>query len=390
MDIAKKQRKIEVNYKPLKTSACMEVVGSVSDRQFYDAVTGEFAPDYTLTPLTLFPRCTATDPDKYTKSGVINSALTNMKWYENIGGTRTLITADDTGYEITESGEKKGQIKVNKNSSVLTPITLEFSADYLDSRTGQVFQYKMTAVIIVSDATDAQPVLTIDSASTIDWNPVRDVLQQTITAKLMAGDTDVTAKAGSTFFWYRKLDNGNLEQIVDGTGDNDWEVVSVNKNVLVIDRDFIGDQQTYVCRAHYDTGGAQASSPVVADPMSTTTIRRRIPKVECDWKGVTSGVPGGTTYINPVGYIRDSVGVISNPEEWFKFVWYTKSAGAAGYAQAAVGVSPKIPFSDGMMIELRVEDKGPQALVVDDDDTSLYITMDDGTPLYQRINEQTY
>ena len=30
MDLAKKQRKIEVNYKPLKTSASMEVVGSVA------------------------------------------------------------------------------------------------------------------------------------------------------------------------------------------------------------------------------------------------------------------------------------------------------------------------------------------------------------------------
>ena len=390
MDLAKKQRKIEVNYKPLKTSASMEVVGSVADRQFYNAVTGEFAPDYTLTPLTLFPRCTATDPDNYTKSGTINSALTNIRWYENLRGTRKEITSGNTDYTIVTSGDNKGQISVKKNSSVLTPITLEFSADYEDTRTKQVFQFNLTAVIIVSDATDAQPVLTIDSAATVDWNPVRDVLQQTITAKLMAGDTDVTTKAGATFFWYRKLDNGNLEQIVDGNGDNDWEVVSVNKNVLVIDRDFIGEQQTYVCRAHYNTGGTQASAPVSADPTATTTIRRRIPKVECDWKGVTCGVPGGTMYILPIGFIRDSMGVIPNPEEWFKFVWYTKAAGAASFTRAAIGIQPKVPFADGMMLELRVEDKGPQALVVDDDDTNVFITLDDDTPLYQRMYEETY
>ena len=184
--------------------------------------------------------------------------------------------------------------------------------------------------------------------------------------------------------------SGNLEQIVDGNGDNDWEVVSVNKNVLVIDRDFIGELQTYVCRAHYNTGGTQASAPVSADPTVTTTIRRRIPKVECDWKGVTCGVPGGTMYILPIGFIRDSMGVIPNPEEWFKFVWYTKAAGAASFTRAAIGIQPKVPFADGMMLELRVEDKGPQALVVDDDDTNVFITLDDDTPLYQRMYEETY
>ena len=95
-------------------------------------------------------------------------------------------------------------------------------------------------------------------------------------------------------------------------------------------------------------------------------------------------------YILPVGYIRDTVGVIANPEEWFKFVWYTKAAGASSYTRAAIGIQPKVPFSNGMMLELRVEDKGPQALVVDDDDTDVFMTMDDGTPLYQRTNEETY
>lgn len=390
MDIAKKQKKISVNYKPLKTSASLEVVGSVANRQFYNAAANEYAPDYTLTPLTLFPRCTATDPGKYTPSGPVNASLTNMVWYENILGSRRQITSADTNYAITESGDKKGQIQVKKNSSVIAPVSLEFSAEYADTRTGEVYKFSLTTVIPVSDATDAQPTLFIDSAVSVDWNPIRDVTRQTITAKLMVGETDVTAKAGTAFFWYRLLETGELERIVDGNGDNDWEVVSINKNVLDIDRDFIGEVQTYICRAHYNADGTAASAPLDSDPVKTTTIRRRIPKVEADWKGVTAGVAGDSSYILPVAYIRDANGVIANPEEWFKFVWYTKKAGATSYTKAAVGISPKIAFTDGMMLELRVEDKGPQALVVDDDDTSLYITMDDGTPLYQRMNEETY
>lgn len=91
----------------------------------------------------------------------------------------------------------------------------------------------------------------IDSPSGLDWNPLRDTVQQTITAKLIIGDTDVTATNKCRFFFYRKLENGSLEQIVDGNGDNDWEFVSLNKNVFTFDRNYIGEDQIYVCKASY-------------------------------------------------------------------------------------------------------------------------------------------
>ena len=363
------------------------MVGSVAARQSYNAVTGEFAPDYTLTPLVLFPRCTATDPDKYIKSGAVNASLTNMHWYERIGGTRTEITTGNTNYEISQSGDTKGQIKVKKNSSVLNPTTLEFEAEYADTRTGQVFKFRLSQVVIASDQTDAIPVLSIDSPATLEWNPVRQQTQQVITALLMSGDSNVTSEDGATFFWYR-LNGTALEQIVDGNGDNDWEVVSISGNKLTIDRDFIGEQQTYVCRAHYNADGSSASAPIDSDPSVSTTIKRRIPKVECDWKGVTEGVPGGTSVILPKGFVRDTQGIIDNPDEWFKFVWYTKAKGAANYTKAAVGRNPRIKFTDGMMLQLEVVDKGPQALIVDDTDTNVFIVDNDNNPVYQRMYEE--
>jgi len=113
--MATKQRKIEINYRLLQTSCNIEVVGSVPDMQVYQADKAEYTPDYTLTPLVLFPRCNATDPEAVTKIGAVNSRLTNMKWYERIGTTRTLITSTNTGYSITESGDSKGQITMKKN-----------------------------------------------------------------------------------------------------------------------------------------------------------------------------------------------------------------------------------------------------------------------------------
>ena len=138
MDIYSRQKKIQVNYRPLQTSGKIEVVGSVPSVQVYQADKGEYTPDYTLTPLTLFPRCNATDPSALTVPGTVNSKLTNMQWYETIGGTRKLIESTNADYEITTDGTNKGQLKVKKNVSTMQAITLDFYAEYVDTgRSGQ-------------------------------------------------------------------------------------------------------------------------------------------------------------------------------------------------------------------------------------------------------------
>lgn len=241
----------------------------------------------------------------------------------------------------------------------LKPVTLEFYAEYADTRTGQLFTFQMSCLVRAVDGTDAIPVLTIDSPSTLDWNPVRDITAQTITAKLMVGDTDVTATGKCKFFWYRLLSTGALEAITTGAGDNDWEFVSLNKNVYKIDRNYIGDDITIVCKATYAASGTPASTPGTSDPAVSTVIRRRIPKIEADWEGVPTGVPDGTYAIFPRPVIRDTMGVIPNPSAMFNCHWYVKKSGDAGYAKVADGYSPRIPFSNGMMLKLEVEDRGP-------------------------------
>lgn len=384
MKLASKKKSMNINYRPLQASVSMQVLTSVPDRQFYSATEKAFTPDYTLTPLTLFPRCAAVDTKSTSAAKSVNAELTNLRWYERIGGVQKIITSG-TDYVITETGEYKGQLQVKKNSSIANPITLEFSADYVDTRTNQVLIFKTNKVIIVSDSSSPQPVLSIDSPDKMQWYPVRDQLQQTITANLMAGDLDITNDERVKFWWYRVLSTGALEEIVYGNGDNDWEIVSVDRNVLVIDRDFIGDEQSYVCKAAYRETGELPDHPDIYDSVKTTRIVRYIPKLECDFKGIVSGCPEGTNNIYPVAYVRDAVGVISNPEEWFKFIWMGKKTGDAGYSKVAEGISPTIPFTEGLLLELEVEDRGPQAIIVDNDDSDVIITDTDGNPTYQRL-----
>lgn len=384
--ITTRKKRLDVNYTPLQCSGDIETVGSVPDRQIYSADTKEYTPDYTLTPLVLFPRCNATDPDQYTKSGVVNASLTNMKWYEIQGTKRTLIDSGNANYEITNEGDTKGQIKIKRNSSVTTPLALEFYAEYVDTRTNQVFPFRMSTVIPVSDATLPSPVMKLDSPSSVIWNPLRNPLSRTIKASVFVGGSDIASdKQKCKFFWYRKLDTGALEAITDGNGDNDWEVDSIDHNTLTINQDYIGDEQTYVCKLAYAADGNLPGSPSDNAPVVSTTIRRRIPDVEADWKGVPSQLPGGTTKFTPEAFVMDGMGIIPNADEWLRFVWNVKSPYSQSYSRQAIGVKPTITFIPGMMLELEVQDRGPQAILIDDTDGTV-LQDADGNVLFDRIN----
>lgn len=386
--ITTRKKRLDVNYTPLQCSGDIETVGSVPDRQIYSADTKEYIPDYTLTPLVLFPRCNATDPDQYTKSGVVNASLTNMKWYEILGTKRTLIESGNTNYEITNEGDAKGQILIRCNSMVTTPLAFEFYAEYADPRTNQVYTFRMSTVILVSDATLPTPALKLDSPSTVIWNPLRNPLSRTIKASVYVGGQEVSDKQNCKFFWYRELDTGALEPITDGNGDNDWEVDSIDHNTLTINQDYIGEEITYVCKLAYIPDLHEENIPDVPPsdaPMVSTTIRRRIPHVEADWKGVPSQFPGGTTKFTPEAFVTDGMGVVPNPEEWIRFVWNVKSPYSQSYSRQAIGVKPTITFIPGMMLELEVQDRGPQAILIDDTDGTV-LQDADGNVLFDRIN----
>lgn len=177
----------------------------------------------------------------------------------------------------------------------------------------------------------------------------------------------MTATNKCRFFFYRKLENGSLEQIVDGNSDNDWEFVSLNKNVLTIDRNYIGNEITYVCKASYSKDGTPASTPDDGIGYVSTTIRRRIPSIEVDWKGVPQQVADGTTVIYPKPIIRDTIGDIPNPSEVLDCEWRTKAGGGFFVHVGGNGFNPSIPFTDRMMLDLTVIDRGPYAALVTSD-----------------------
>ena len=133
-----KTRRFDFNWRPLQLQISIFVDGSVPDSQNYNADSQEYTPDYTITPVIIQPVISILDKDEVIHAGRINHALTNIRWYENINGTRTLIDTNNAYYEITSSGGNAGRLKVKKNAQPKVPITLEFYAEYIDTRNSQV------------------------------------------------------------------------------------------------------------------------------------------------------------------------------------------------------------------------------------------------------------
>lgn len=372
MAITNYEKRLTIDRRPLKTSGGIEIVGSVPSLQVYQAEADTYTPDYTLTPLVLFPRCNATDPDAYENSGDVNAKLTNMNWYEIVDGTRTLIQSTNANYQITADGAQKGQIQVKKNATPGHPITLEFYAEYVDSgRAGEQYIYRYTHSVRCKDGTSATPVLAIDSPAGVDWNPIRDAAQQVIKASLFLVDSEVSA-ANRKFFFYRlNEETGGLTQIT-GEADTDWEVVSLTADTLTIDRDKIGTGNTYVVKASYNDGGAPAATPDDSIMQRTTAIRRRIPALETGWEGIPQQFPDGTVAIYPQPWVRDNIGLLENPWEVLYADWYKAGAPGSSYSRVAHDdTAPRIDFTEGMMLKLEVKDRGPYAAVTS---SSSYVT----------------
>ena len=78
--------------------------GYTPTTQNYDAVSGIFFPDYSASPLNLFPRCVLIDPDSPVASKTCNSMLKSFEWFEvTKSGTTSVYSKGGTaasGYEV--------------------------------------------------------------------------------------------------------------------------------------------------------------------------------------------------------------------------------------------------------------------------------------------------
>lgn len=373
-----KTRRFDFNFRPLQINIGFAVDGSVPNKQNYDADTGTYMPDYTLTPLIIQPQVSCMDKDEFLAAGSINHQLANVKWYEIVGGVSTLIQSTNTNYEITTTGGQAGRIKVKKNAQPRVPITLEFHAEYSDPRTGQLHTIVRTFSVTCGNSTVFAPQLVLDAADQTIYNPLTDPDTQTVHASLRL-DVNECATANRLFVWeiYRADTNTWTAVGTDTTLDYDVEVAADGASCTV-NRALMGTELYLRCRAKYDLGGNPSSVALTdASPSKIIAFIRRIPKFEHDITGVPVNIPVGILAIAPVASIWNATGAIQDPERELLPLWYiatNKASGTLSYTQVAHGLTPTVPTtamsaSYGAVIGLDVKDVGPLCAFEDSDGT---------------------
>lgn len=367
---------LNFNFHTLVFNKSITVSGSVPDVQSYDADTGIYTPDYTLTPLTLQPSVAIIDKDGILQAGNVNAKLANVRWYQTVGGTRTQITTDNTDFSITQSGDNSGMIQVKKNVEPASPLTLEFYAEYVDSRTGQIYVVRMTHLVRCTNATVYVPILTLDAADQTLYNPLRDTDTQVITASLRRGPSECPS-ALRLFVWESLDDDGNWDTIGDGTYDYCMSVSS-DGTQLTVDRTLIGDELHVRCRAKYDIGGNPSSIDLTSSsPVATATIKRRIPAIETQIV-IPSNIPADVNIISPKVIIKDTAGTIDNPEKELLILWYIAmdTINTPSYTQVSHGVSPEIhtdliDAQNGGILGVDIQDQGAEGVMADENEALL-------------------
>lgn len=355
------------------------VASSVPDKQNYNTDTQEYTPDYTLIPLIIQPIVSVIDKDEVIGAGRINHALTNIRWYENINGTQTLIGTGNSNYEITTSGGSAGRIKVKRNAEPKVPITLVFYAEYVDSRTGQVMIIQGSYLISCGSASD-QVRVELDAADQTIFNPLADPQTQTVKATVWLGDKLCDA---SKYALVWEVLDGSTWRTAESDAVMDYDITVNSNGTVTINRWLMGTEMYLRCRVKYSADGNPGSVTLTdASPQAIASFIRRIPKYEFDFTGVPYNIPAGLLNVAPTAIIRTTNGEIENAEKELLPLWYiatNKASGSLSYSLVAHGISPIIPTAKmddnyGGVIGLDVKDRGYAGAWEDGTDDAIFCT----------------
>ena len=392
-----KRKRIDFNYTPLKIMSGLYVATDVSARQTFIAASGTYSPDYAKTvtddkgvvtyvsPLVVKLTARVFDRDGIIANGPINSSLTNITFTMNDGGTVTTLQTD-ADYEVITTGDNAGTIKIKKNLPVNKAIELRCTADYVDSRTGQVHKInEYTSLFCGVD--NANEHMYLDGGSSL-YDPceytdkgLTQPKEVTITAYHKCGDIATTPDADKLrFVWHKQRDTGSFSPIGESVLDYDCKLSGVSNETITINRSLIGDKITLRCYAVFSPEGDVAGKLIAeTTPMKTLTISRKMPKYDFDCSGVPSNIAPGTKYVYPTIVVTTPHGSISNEDDLFYFQWYAGTNTHSDVSPTTLVASGKtaaidtkyITNDNGMLLGFDVVERGAAKAVVDSDGTIL-------------------
>ena len=209
--MAKALAKTRKRYTPLDLAYSRSVSGALN--QTYDANYQTYDPDRGLVPLEILFTVRATDPKGVIAPGIINSKLTDIRWYENVVDDAHNILDSNTSYIIDRNGttDSRGKLTARKNTP-LDGVVLIFTAKYTDPRNGKVVN--VTASITLGVTISTEEPLRVKPGypfgQVVDPTERRDIIE--IDNPLFVGDREYE---GSIFWWQKKV-GSNYMTIAEG------------------------------------------------------------------------------------------------------------------------------------------------------------------------------
>ena len=209
--MARALAKTRKRYTPLDLAYSSSVSGALN--QNYDASYQTYDPDRGLVPLEILFTVRASDTKRVIDPGVINSKLTDIKWYENVVDEAHNIADSNTAYVIDRNGnsDSRGKITVKKNTP-LEGVVLIFTAKYTDPRNGKVVNVNATISLGVTVSTDEPLRVKVDYpyGQVVDPTENRDIIE--VDNILYRGDSGYE---GSIYRWLKK-EGGDYTGIEEG------------------------------------------------------------------------------------------------------------------------------------------------------------------------------
>ncbi|WP_060872869.1 hypothetical protein [Myroides odoratus] len=197
---------IKVDYKPLDTYKNV-TVRSGSNRQNYNANTRYFEPDRRIDPYVVLVECGVNDVHNIV-SGLVNANLTDVSWKQLTPAGYKDILNTDKEFKIG-TGADKGKITIFKNVSDIEPVTILFTARFMDNTTKRVVNFQESFNLITLPVAES-PVL-LETSAPVGYNlfPTENNQGLICQADLYRGKDKVPA----AYWWYS---NGVLIQSSGG------------------------------------------------------------------------------------------------------------------------------------------------------------------------------
>lgn len=384
----KKMEKAPIVY---STMCVIEVMaeGYVPSTQNYDAVDNVFFPDYADSPLNLFPRCTLIDPDSPDAAQTCNARLISFEWFEvTKSGQKSIYSKGVTppsDYDVVTTGEYTGQLIVKSNGKVGVPRAMRFVGIYMED--GYTYKFDRSIPLATNDISLASIELMIDADKATSYNPLRMPEQQTINVTIRKGTTDMTNDDRCKLLWYRRNSKGTETLLTDTDAYENIDIVSTVKSPngsitsLTINREMIGDIQTYVVYALFRNDKVFPNAPEDQDPRAYTTIKRQFPVLTCDVRG--DGLHDTVGKVCLKAIVSDNQGVIENWNRYLYASW--KVSNGTTEVEKMRGEEVMFPMEYGKEFFCDIEDRGTNKVLVSD--TGEWLLDSDGSVIVARDYE---